>query len=171
YKSFYERTGYAWRNDRQRHRGFERWARNLFSFKKVLVLGAYHQEMLCAVAITYWVANLILFATYFSDTKSLKLGVSDFMWHHVREMASQCNGVTHIYSGVFVGPKSTDEFKLRRGAKIITIPAYYRINAISLSLIKLCEKEKYEQLIGYDEGEVDIMLELLLHRDKQQRFV
>ena len=47
YLSFYERTKYGYKQERTDEQHFAAWARTLFSFPKVLVLGAYRQEELC----------------------------------------------------------------------------------------------------------------------------
>jgi hypothetical protein len=158
YKSFYARTHYKWNAERRECDGFAKWAKSLFDSQKVLILGAYLEGMLSAVAVSYLVENIIIFATYFAETGSLKANVSDIMWHHVREMASQCQGATLMSLGLFIGREGLDYFKLSRGAKVIAEPAYYYINPILLFLMKHLKRKDYEKLVGLNEEQINDVL-------------
>jgi len=158
YMSFYERTHYKWNAERRAYDGFVSWAQTLFDFPKVLLLGAYREGILSAVAVSYLVENVIIFATYFSDMESLKANVSDIMWHHLREMASQCKDATLISLGPFLRKEGLDEFKLRRGAKLIAEPAHYYVNPILLFSIKHLKTNIYEKLLGLNDEELRSIL-------------
>jgi len=156
YKSFYERTHYWWKAERREYNGFAEWAQSLFGFPKILILGAYREGNLSAVAVSYLVENIIIFPTYFADTESLKARVTDLMYHCVREMASQCQDATLISLGRLLREEGLDKVKLSRGAKVLAEPAYYNINPALLPLLKHLRRKDYSKLVGLSGEELKI---------------
>jgi hypothetical protein len=63
--------------------------------------------------------------------------------------------VKYIYKGQVTGQRGVDEFKLLRGCKIISKPAYYQINPIAQYLVEKLMPNEYKKLIG----EIDIDLD------------
>lgn len=154
YTSFYERTRYSWKKDRNNLKTFEQWSRSLFDFAKVLILGAYCRTGLSAIGICYLVEDIIMYATFFSNDESLKLRVSEVMLHTIREMASKSQSAKYIYMGLRQAKESLNAFKMSRGCKIVSEPAFFRMNPLLLSLGKRFRKEDYKKLIG--KGAADI---------------
>ncbi len=168
YRSFYGRTLYRWKAERREYNDFARWAQNLFDFPKVLILGAYREGILSAVAASYLVENIIILPTYFADTESLKARVTDIMYHHVREEASQCREATLVFLGHFIGIEGLDKYKLQRGAKLIAEPAHYYINPIVLLLMKHLKREDYKKLFGLNEEQINDVLKRHSHQDQPE---
>ncbi len=154
YLSFYSRTGYNFKSERTQKEHFNAWADMLFSHPKIKVLGAYHEGNLCAVDISYLVEDVLIEATFFSDTDYFKYKVSDIMVHVFRESAAACPEVNFIYKGHVTGNKGVDGFKLMRGCKIISKPSYYRINPVAHYVIKNFMAKEYGKLTGALTGDV-----------------
>lgn len=147
YVSFYSRTGYAYKKERLNKVYFSSWAETLFKYPKILIIGIYYNDRLCAVSISYLVEKIIFDATFFSDTPSQKLQVSDFIVHKLRKTAVSSNA-KYIFMGMSTGKRSLDESKLMRGCKKISKPAYYKINPIVLFVARTFMKNSYRKLIG-----------------------
>lgn len=162
YMSFYNRTGYFWRRDRTDRKVFTRWAQNIFTFPKIMILGAYHNGELTAVGISYLVEDIIMYDTFFCDTTSLKLRAPELMLHIIREMASQCLDAKYLYMGLPGRKKSIDDFKISRGCRIIAEPAYFKVNPVALLLTKRFRKEDYKKLIGMDQEKVDEIMKTII---------
>ena len=148
YQSFYMRTHYYWKTERTNKKEFVKWVETLFSFPKLLLLGVYSQEHLQAVSVSYFVMNIIIYATYFSKTEALQGRSSELMLHAIRERAASCDGVNWIYMGSPGTKESLDYFKTSRGCKVISKPAYYRLNFVTHFLLKQFRKEDYKKLVG-----------------------
>ncbi len=148
YTSFYNRTGYPWKKERQDQRSFECWAREILSFPKVLVLGAYDGPELCAISISYLVEDVIIYATNFSTTESLRLRVSEAMLHVIRDIASRCVGPAYIYMGPSRTKEGIDAFKVNRGCKNLAQPAFFRMNPLLLPILKRFRGSDYRKLLG-----------------------
>ena len=146
YESFYDRTKYSYKKERTQKEIFSAWAKNLFDFPKIVVTGAYHEDKLSAVDISYRVENVIIDDVFFSDTQSQGLRVTDFMVHTLREEAAATDA-RYLFRGFPCGKQTLDESKLRRGCKIFKIPAYRKINPVALYLGKLFMNESYRKLI------------------------
>lgn len=147
YHSFYQRTGYFYKKERTRKDLFTSWAKPLFAYPQIVVMGAYHQEKLSAVDISYQVEDLIIDDVFFSDTESQPLRVTDFLVHTLRESAKSSDA-RFIFRGFPSGKQTLDESKLTRGCQILKMPAYCRINPVALSLGKAFMNESYRKLIA-----------------------
>jgi len=146
YGSFYDRTRYSYKKERAQREIFAAWARTLFAFPGILVLGAYHRGTLAAVDISYRVEELIIDDVFFSSTESQRLRVTDFMVHTLRELA-RTSGASYLFRGFPCGKQSLDESKLNRGCRIFRIPAFQRINPVALHLGRLVMNESYRKLV------------------------
>lgn len=147
YLSFYQRTHYGFKQERLSRPYFDAWAQMLFRFPKVVVIGAYQDRRLAAVSISYLVDQVIIDGTFFSDTQSQKLQVSDFMVHTLREAAA-FSDAAYIYRGMPTGNNGLDEAKLSRGCKLLQKPAFYRANPLALSFVKTFMPDRYQKIIG-----------------------
>jgi hypothetical protein len=145
YLCFFRRTKYRYRSDRVEKEGFVKWATVLFEHPKIVKVGAFHGDQLCAVEISYQVEDVIIGDTLFSNEFGKRQNVTDFVLHRLRE-AAVGSGARYFYLGLPTGVASLDQSKLIRGCKVLTRPAYLRINPVALSLAKLLMKPSYRKL-------------------------
>jgi hypothetical protein len=146
YQSFYDRTQYSYRKERAQKAIFAAWATTLFQFPNIMILGAYHQDKLSAVDISYQVENVIIDDVFFSDTVSQGLRVTDFMVHTLREMAI-ASDAKYLFRGFPCGKQSLDESKIRRGCKIFSVPAHCKVNPVALYVGRVFMNESYRKLM------------------------
>ena len=146
YLSFYDRTKYSYRPERTDQRQFAAWARTLFSFPKVLVLGAYRQEELVSVSVSYIVEEALFTATFFSSTDALRDYVSDLMLHAIREQAAANDGVKLIFASTAGMERGLDDYYLRRGAILARKPALLKMNPLVGMLLKTFKKDEYNKV-------------------------
>jgi hypothetical protein len=151
YQSFYDRTQYSYKKERSEKAMFTTWAKALFDQPKILITGAYHQDQLSAVDISYQVEDLIIDDVFFSDTQSQSLRVTDFMVHTLRTGAA-ATGARFLFRGFPCGKQTLDESKIRRGCKIYRIPAYCKINPVALYAGKFFMNESYRKLMTITSG-------------------
>ena len=147
YQSFYNRTGYFYKKERNDRAYFAAWARTLFQHPKIMVMGAYHQDRLAAVDISYQVDDVIIDDVFFSDTQSQPLRVTDFLVHTLRE-AAKSSDARYIFRGFPTGKQTLDESKVTRGCKVFKLPAHCRINPLALYVGKAFMNESYRKLIA-----------------------
>jgi len=145
YQSFYDRTKYSYKKERSQKEIFAAWAKTLFDFPKIMVTGAYHQDRLSAVDISYQVENLIIDDVFFSDTQSQGLRVTDFTVHTLR-VAAASSTARYLFRGFPCGKRTLDESKIRRGCKIYRIPAYSKVNPVAMLVGKVFMNESYRKL-------------------------
>ena len=146
YQSFYDRTKYSYKKERAEKAIFAAWAKTLFDFPKIMITGAYHQDQLSAVDVSYQVENLIIDDVFFSDTQSQGLRVTDFMVHTLREAAVSAEA-KYLFRGFPCGKQTLDESKIRRGCKIYRIPTHRKVNPIALLVGKVFMNESYRKLM------------------------
>ena len=145
YRSFYERTRYFYKSERTEKRAFISWAGSVFSNPKVIVMGAYQKERLCAVEIFYQVEDVIIDDVFFSDTASQQLQVTDFMVHTLRD-AARSSDAKWLFRGFPSGKESLDRAKTSRGCKVVKLPAHCRINPLALCIGKVAMNASYRKL-------------------------
>lgn len=146
YISFQRRTNYSYKDERVNRNQFIEWARNLYRFPKMHKLGVFHDGRLSAVEISYRLDDVIVGDTLFANDESLKLKVTDFIYHRLREAAALTDA-KYFFIGLPTGVESLDQSKLHRGCKVLTLQACYRINPFSLLLAKLFMKQSYQKLM------------------------
>lgn len=146
YISFQRRTNYSYKDERVNRNEFIEWAKNLYRFPKIHKLGVFHDGKLSACEISYRLHEIIVGDTLFANDESLKLKVTDFIYHRLREAAALTDA-EYFFIGLPTGVKSLDQSKLHRGCKVLTLPASYRINPFTLLLAKLFMKESYQKLM------------------------
>lgn len=145
YRSFYDRTRYFYLAERRERDGFAKWARTLFCNRKNVVTGIYRDDRLCAVHVSHRVEDVVIADVFFADTESLKLRVTDFAVHQLRESA-RTSGAGMIFMGYPSGKETLDFSKVSRGCKTVTLPAHRRINPIALCVGKAVMKQSYRKL-------------------------
>jgi hypothetical protein len=146
YQTFYDRTQYSYKKERAQKAEFSAWAKTLFDFPRIMITGAYHEDKLAAVDVSYQVENLIIDDVFFSDTQSQGLRVTDFMVHTLREAAAATDA-KYLFRGFPCGKQTLDESKIRRGCKIYRVPAYCKVNPIALYVGKFFMNESYRKLM------------------------
>lgn len=146
YMSFQRRTNYSYKDERVNREAFCEWAKSLFRRPKVAKVGIYYDSKLCAVETSYLVEDVIIGDTLFANDLGLKMDVTDFIYHTVREAAAQTDARL-VFTGFPTGVKSLDQSKFIRGCKLLTIPAWFKINPVTLSVVKLFMKPSYEKLL------------------------
>ncbi|WP_224984377.1 hypothetical protein [Geomonas agri] len=147
YISFYSRTKYSYQKERLQREKFTAWARPIFNNAKVVVTGAYRQQKLCAIDISYQVENVIIDDVFFSDTESQILKVTDFMVHTLRESARSADA-SILFRGFPTGKQSLDNSKITRGCSIRKTAAFTKINPFALRVAKALLPESYQKLIA-----------------------
>ncbi len=136
YLSFFERTQYQYASGRRDRNFFCQWADDLFKINKGLVLGGYHKGALRGVSISSLVDDTLCYSTFFCDTDSMRMGLSDLMLHSVRQAVAdkQCAG--QIFAGMYKGGKSLDDFYLLRGCKLVRKPALLHLNPLAAFVLR-----------------------------------
>ncbi len=147
YIDFYSRTHYGYKKERVQQTRFNAWADTLFQNPKLLILGAWHQEQLCAVNTSFMVEDVIIGASYFTTTSSLSLGVSDYIMHFIREAAAKSTA-TRIFYGWATGERGLDDYKRALGCELVQLPAWYQINPAVVFLTKLSKKYNMNKILG-----------------------
>jgi len=148
YQSFLHRTNYAYNRQRREEARFREWAETLLSFSGVRILGAFSQERLHAIGISYLIGEVLCYATFIAETGSLAQHVSDLMLHTIREHAAHEDGARLLFTRYSTGERGLDEYYLQRGAQIHRIPARIEGNVIALAALKRWSPRRYRQLYG-----------------------
>jgi len=152
YLSFYERTHYFYKKDRNKKNTFAAWAEGVFRFPKIKKDGAYFRGGLAGINLSYMVDDVVFNATFFSATDALKYHISDAVLHAIRERAKSTPKVKFIYEGALSGNRGHDEFKIRRGGMILRQPAMIHLNPLVDCLLKIFAQRDYKKLMGDLEG-------------------
>lgn len=147
YASFYDRTKYFYRKERTDKERFAAWAKPYFEQNKVVITGAYRNGRLAAVDISYRVQEVIIDDVFFSDSESQPLRVTDFLVHVLRDSVSR-SGASILFRGFPTGKDSLDGSKVRRGCRVLKLPAYCRINPVALYVGKKFLNESYRKLVA-----------------------
>jgi hypothetical protein len=150
YLSFYERTRYQYGSQRRNHACFSQWADTLFQIPQAVVLGGYRNGRLGGVSLSLLVEDTLYYAIFFCDTESLRLQLSGFMLHFVRERTTECKCVRQIFAGLYKneGGKGVDDFYLQRGCKLVRKPALLHLNPLAAFFLKRFLPEQYARLVG-----------------------
>jgi hypothetical protein len=154
YLSFYERTKYSFDTSRRTRDGFARWTEKLFAFPENTVLGAFLSGKLIGLEITCLVDNILVIETVMHSNESLRLGAPDLMLHHWRTSARNQPEIHMILDSMLTEKEGVNEFKLRRGAIVLALPACLHLAPAALHLLKVCNKRIYQKLHGLSNYEV-----------------
>jgi hypothetical protein len=150
YSSFYQRTQYQYKAERRERDYFCLWAQGLFSFPKVAVVGAYQEGQLVAVSISQWVEDTIVYSMVFCAAEALRLNVTSFLLHLLREAAANSEQVKRISVGMYKyrGRTGVDEFYFTRGCSLVRKPAFLSINPAMKVILKSSLPRQYAMLLG-----------------------
>jgi hypothetical protein len=155
YRSFYKRTKYGYKSERRYEGSFSKWAEGLFQHPKIIVLGVYDKNReLGAIGVWCLVEDTLVYSTFFCDTKSLKMHVTGFMLHTMREAVAGSRAIKQIYIGnyKYSAAKGIDDFYLARGCKLVSKPAWLQLNSLAAFGLKRYAPEQYGRLIGEISG-------------------
>ncbi|HPL63719.1 MAG TPA: hypothetical protein PK587_08130 [Syntrophales bacterium] len=148
YLEFFARTQYRWKRERENKESFAAWAGVLVQSPKVLVFGLYHEGILCCINVAYSVEDVIYYSSSFSNSTGLRFNAPEYSLHLIREFAAECRGAQMVFMGIAGSKGSLDDFKLRRGCRRSSEPAYYRMNPITLLLIRILRPDYARRLRG-----------------------
>jgi hypothetical protein len=167
YLSFYERTKYRFANHRTDRKGFEHWARTLFRFPEVVVLGAFLGSTLVGFGVACAVEGAVIIKSAVHSDLGLQLRSPDLLLHLWRLAARNDSGVDMIYDSAMTTP-GIDEFKRRRGAVVVALPAHLQASPFMLRAIRCFNRTRYEHLLGFENpglrGDVRPKFEKTPHR-------
>lgn len=148
YHDFHNRTGYSYRSDRKNKILFDEWAETLFQHPKAILLGGYTAEGLVAVSCSYWINKILVYATLFSTTESLKKNVGELMFHELRKIVVTHSAIKGIYVRPYQGGNRMDQYYLMRGCKLVRQPAHLKLPPLMSMFIRCLMPREYAVLCG-----------------------
>jgi hypothetical protein len=148
YRSFYERTGYAYGSDRKSEAKFHQWAETVFRHPKVILLGGYGPDGLAGVSRSYWVDHTLVYATLFCETNALKKNLGELMFHELRQLAAREPRIAEVYVRSYQSGNSFDQYYLLRGCKLVSKPARLVMPAVIRTGIKWFLPRQHALLTG-----------------------
>lgn len=148
YMSFLERTQYSYRKDRSRERVYNNWWKNIFSSGKLLVLGAYYEDILVGVRVLAYVEGVVVLVTSFVHTDYMKYRPSDLLVHEARVLAAKTEGAKFVFAGNKTDNVGINNFKENRGAILVKSPSYYYINPIARNMLKMFGGKYLNKITG-----------------------
>jgi hypothetical protein len=128
---------------------------HFFNIRKVIVLGAHNKNReLGAIGVWCLVEDTLVYSTFFCETKSLKMHVTGFMLHAMREAVAGCQAIKQIFVGnyKYSAAKGIDDFYLARGCKLVRKPAWLQLNPLVEFGLKRFAPGQYGRLIGEISG-------------------
>jgi hypothetical protein len=146
YLSFYERTRYAYKSDRTDPRRFAEWARTLMGFPKVCVLGAYRDDELVAVGVSFLVEDALFISSIFAESSALAGLVSESVLHGMREQVAGVRDVNLIFAAMAGMERGLDNFYLLRGARLESKPAWLSLNPLMSIVLQTLRPDSYRRL-------------------------
>lgn len=150
YLSFYHRTGYSYRADRQDRQVFARWVDALFSNPKTIVLGGYGPDGLGAILVLYWINHTLVCSSLICDTASLQKKLGELMFHEIRRLSAQQPGIREVFVRGYQGGNSLDQYYLLRGCHLARKPARLEMPVFLRALARFAMPRKYDLLHGDD---------------------
>ncbi len=148
YLEFLDRTQYGHHSSRENPSEFSRWARSVFAFPKVRVVGAFYEDRIAAVTLSFLVQDVLHYSMYFGNQFALANRASDGMLHTIRESAAGDPRIRVVFSAVAGMPRGLDRFYMLRGFKIVPRPARFRGNPLALAVLKHLAPDQHRKLRG-----------------------
>ncbi len=147
YLSFYERTRYAYREDRISYPAFCQWIDTLFSSPETILIGGYGPNGLAAILTSYWVNNTLIYSTLICESEALHRNLGELMFHEIRQLAVQHSGIRQMYVRNYHG-NSLDHYYLYRGCQLVRRPARLEIPQPCESMLRWISPDRYARLLG-----------------------
>jgi hypothetical protein len=132
---------------------FTRWTHHLFEFPEPIILGAFLGTELLSFEIGFLIGDTLLLDTIRHSDKGLALRSSDLLLHCWRKAARETDQVCRIYDSMLADRSGVNEFKIRRGGKIVSLPAYLHLPSAVLYMIEKLNRAKYHRLLGHPADE------------------
>lgn len=148
YLSFFQRTGYSYKSERQQKTTFDQWVDTLFSRPAMLVLGGFGPDGLVAVSTSCLVNTTLVYSTLICETAAMKKNVGEVMFHELRRLAASRSGIARIYVRNYQGGGSHDRYYLLRGCKLVRLPAQLSLPAPLRTLIPRFLPQQHARLRG-----------------------
>jgi hypothetical protein len=161
YLSFYERTRYEFDKGRRKRQLFDEWVSCLFRFPEVVILGAFAGQDLLAFHVSCLVEDVLVVKTIANSRKGLEVSASDLLLDYLRASARDQQEINVIYDGSF-RDSGVVRFKLLRGARVLSLPAFLRLHPAALWLINKTSKGISRQLQGCSDIEIKRACDRLL---------
>jgi hypothetical protein len=149
YLAFYQRSKYTFSKNRLDRKHFNNWIACHLNQPKTEVTVAFHQNMPVGIYIACLLGDTLIWKTAVNSPLALKLRVPDLILHQYHERTRKQPEIKRIYCGFYSGNSGLDTFKLRRGAKIVTLPTHLRIHPCMLRLFRTFHPSAYQNLIGF----------------------
>ena len=148
YQSFYQRTHYKFQKNRNQKEKFDDWVHILMSFPDVYLLGAYLASELIAIGVCCIVDRILIYKSMINTKKSIPFRAQDLLLHYIREEIAKKENVDLIFMGMVDREPGINNFKLWRGAKILSLPAHLKIPVPVKSVLNNFCKSEYAFMIG-----------------------
>lgn len=150
YLSFYQRTRYSYKQDRNSYSVFCKWIDTLFSSPETIMLGGYGPNGLSAISTSYWVNQTLVYSTLICESEALHKNLGELMFHEIRQLAASQSGIKQIYVRNYHGGNTLDQYYLYRGCQLVRKPARLEIPQPFHSMLRWILPNKYELLLGKD---------------------
>ena len=148
YLSFYHRTHYGHQKNRNQKEAFSDWVHTLLSFPDTCLLGAYLEQELIAIEICCIVDRILIGKSLINSQKSILFRAQDLLFHYTREELAKKHNVDLIFTGMVVREQGINNFKLWRGAKILSLPSHLKMPVPIKWILKRFRKSEYAFLKG-----------------------
>jgi hypothetical protein len=149
YKEFYERTKYSYGRKRLDFEIFSKWFRTVKRKTNATILGVFLREkIMVAFEISCMVGSTVILKEAYNSEIALKMRSSDFILDFYRRVAAKRPDIKILFDGNVCKKESINNFKIERGAKIMTLKAYLHIHPLILYGIKILNKNIYIRLMG-----------------------
>jgi hypothetical protein len=149
YESFYQRTGYDFGGSKKKSEAeFSKWARLLFQFPELVILGVFLADELVAFELTCMVEGTLIIKTVVTSDAALKLDASDFLFHNCRTSVIGQENIQQIYYGMLSRNTSLNRFKTMRGGRILSLPSQTHLSPLVLRCLKKLRPSLHSRIYG-----------------------
>ena len=148
YRSFFQRTKYRYKTDRNNPERFAAWATSIFHQPKVLLLGGYGAEGLVAFSCSYLVEGTLFYNTFVAESASLRRNVGEVMLHELRRRAAVEPRVKQILIRHYNGGGPMDQYYLLRGGTLVRKPARLELSSPMRVALQRLAPRLYSRLSG-----------------------
>ena len=154
YHSFYARTAYQWNKKRLERRHFDAWINTMIEYPEVIILGIFlGSGELLSYEISCMVDNVVHIKSIINSEKGIELHAPDISIHHYKEELKKNPEIRFIFDGFWMNNPSINIYKLKRGARVLTLPAKVDCQFPILNLCKWI-RPTFPQIRGMDESQV-----------------
>lgn len=148
YLSFFQRSGYRYKSDRQKKSVYDEWVDTLFSSPGSILLGGYGPSGLVGISSSFWINHTLVYSTLMCETGAMKLNLGELLFHEVQQLAARHPGIREIFVRRYQQGNSLDRYYLLRGCKLVKKPARLELSAPIRSFIRWTMPRQYDLLCG-----------------------